>query len=365
MRHFLLMIIPCFCFQVGLTQRGNSKKLQGIYLSEISWTAARNYLTPDAVVIIPLGAGAKEHGPHLPLGTDQLQTEYYVQQIAQQAKVVIAPTVTYSYYPPFLQYAGSTSLSFQTGRDLLLDVVRSLAGYGPKRFYVVNEGITTVAILQSAQKILKEEGILFYFSDYLRPAYVRIQNAIKQQAFGGHAAEIETSNILYIRPDLVDMNKAVNDTAAKQRKGFSLTPVPDENGSFSPSGIVGYAKLATKAKGKKLLESLISIFLTEIDSIRLTPLPSAIDRAAYYKSVQGNYQTNEGKVLTIKFDSGHLEYIFNNNVYGHFYPLYYNGEDDFSGQHLQVKFIRNEQNEVIQVWASFMGQSSWMKKITQ
>ena len=67
-------------------------------------------LTPETVVVIPLGAGSKEHGPHLKLGNDLTLADYLTQRVVDAAAVVVAPTLTYHFYPAFLEYPGSTSL---------------------------------------------------------------------------------------------------------------------------------------------------------------------------------------------------------------------------------------------------------------
>ena len=83
-------------------------------------------MTPEAVVVIPLGAGSKEHGPHLPLATDYLQAEAYAKEIALQRNVIITPIVSYGFYPAFLKYPGSTSINFATATNTVVQIVRSL-----------------------------------------------------------------------------------------------------------------------------------------------------------------------------------------------------------------------------------------------
>ncbi|MBK8289562.1 MAG: hypothetical protein IPK96_00075 [Flammeovirgaceae bacterium] len=42
---------------------------RGIMLGDLTWQQAEKLLTPETIVVIPLGAEAKEHGPHLLLKT--------------------------------------------------------------------------------------------------------------------------------------------------------------------------------------------------------------------------------------------------------------------------------------------------------
>jgi creatinine amidohydrolase len=363
MRSTFLFLILFSASQLAAQKRHSANK--AVYLEDISWFAARQLLTAETVVVIPLGAGAKEHGPHLPMGSDMFQADYFVQEIARKAQVIIAPTITYSFYPVFLKYAGSTSLGFQTARAMVLDIVRTISAYGPKRFYVVNEGITTIAMLQSAQAVLKSEGILLSFSDYGRPAFVSLRNSIKKETMGGHASEIETANLLYIRGDLVDMSKAVNDTMAKTRRGMSLTPIPDTTATYSPSGIVGFAKYATKRKGKLHLAGLTSIFLSEIDSLKNAALPIAEDRSSLLKSMAGQYSAADSSHLRIFHIGDHLEFSWNGKSYGHFFPFYHNGADELNSQHCTVRFVRNAQNEIASAFVTLLDRNYWMTKLRE
>ena len=64
MKNILLVVLLAITL-AGIAQKRNPLN-KAIFLENISWTTAKDFLTPDAVVVIPLGAGAKEHGPNLP-----------------------------------------------------------------------------------------------------------------------------------------------------------------------------------------------------------------------------------------------------------------------------------------------------------
>ena len=78
-------------------------RAQGVLLEELTWVAAEKVLTADTVVVIPLGAGSKEHGPHLKLKNDFILAEYLKGRVRERSPVVIAPTVNYGFYPAFLE----------------------------------------------------------------------------------------------------------------------------------------------------------------------------------------------------------------------------------------------------------------------
>jgi creatinine amidohydrolase len=128
-----LLLAPALCLAASSAVRTQSPA-RGQRLQDLSWPEAERVLTSDAVVVIPLGAGSKEHGPHLKLGNDHKLAEYLTSRLVDTAPVIVAPTVPYHYYPAFLEYPGSTSLAFETAREHTVEVARSLARYGPRRF---------------------------------------------------------------------------------------------------------------------------------------------------------------------------------------------------------------------------------------
>src|SRR5437764_9923891 len=126
---------------------------KGTLLEDLTWVEAERVLKEDTLLVIPLGAQSKEHGPHLRLKNDFIQAEYLKKRVLAKADVVVAPTINYSYYPAFLEYPGSISLEVDTARSMIVEVCLTLSRYGPKRFYVSNVGISTVAALQPAVEL--------------------------------------------------------------------------------------------------------------------------------------------------------------------------------------------------------------------
>jgi creatinine amidohydrolase len=139
--------------------------MASVELADLTWQQAETVLEPDAIILIPLGAAAKEHGPHPQLDNDRVLAECLKDRVSRLTSVVVAPTLSYLHYPAFSDYPGSTSLGFDTACDLLVDVVRSLAAHGPRRFYVLNTGLSTVGPSRVAGDILGASGILLRYTD--------------------------------------------------------------------------------------------------------------------------------------------------------------------------------------------------------
>jgi creatinine amidohydrolase len=239
----------------------------------LPWTDAERLLDTSTVVMIPLGAEAKEHGPHLPLNNDWLMAEYFAKRVMTATPVVVYPTINYNFYPSFAEYPGSTGLRLETARDVIVDIVRSIARHGPRRFYILNTGVSTLRALAPARDTLAASGIVMAYTDILSVGK-EAERQVSRQAGGTHADEIETSMMLYIQPSAVTMAKAPNDyhpgTGGLTRD--SAAAVRDGK-TWSRTGTFGNATLATREKGRALVEAQLRDMVAEIERLRLTPIP--------------------------------------------------------------------------------------------
>jgi creatinine amidohydrolase len=251
----------------GQSGRAGAPRPPGVLLEDLTWPEAEKILTPEAIVMIPIGAAAKEHGPHLRLKNDFVLAEYFKRRLVARVPVVVAPTVNYHFYPAFTEYPGSTTLRLETARDVLVDICRGLARFGPRRFYALNTGVSTIRALQPAADILAAEGLVLRFTDILHVAEAA-EASVRRQKGGTHADEIETSMMLYIDPSLVDMSKAVKDYHAQGAGG--LTRDPKRKGTYSPTGIWGDPTLATREKGRVVVEAMVEGMVAEIRALSAT-----------------------------------------------------------------------------------------------
>jgi creatinine amidohydrolase len=246
---------------------------RGVLLQKLTWPEAEEVLQPETVVVIPLGAASKEHGPHLLLENDLLLADYLQERVLAAADVVVAPTINYSHYPTLVEYPGTTHLRLETARDLVVDICTSLARFGPRRFYVLNTGVSTRFPLKAAEEELASQGILMRWtnvSEVLGP----VVKEVAQQPVGSHADEIETSLMLIAAPETVDMSRAVAD--GLERRGTGLTrDAGNTNATYSPTGVYGDATLATRAKGERVWEHWIAAVLQEIEALRAATPPQS------------------------------------------------------------------------------------------
>jgi creatinine amidohydrolase len=240
---------------------------RGRYLEQFTWKQAEPLLQAAEIVLLPLGARLKEHGLHLPLNNDWRLAEYLTKRVVDATRVVALPTLQYGYYPAFTEYPGSVSLRLETCRDVVVDVCRSLAPFGPKKFYVLNTGISTLKALAPARELLAKEGIRLQYTD-LSVALADVERNLSRQEAGTHADEIETSMMLYIAPETVNLPAAQKDVHPDKGPG-GLTRNPNATtGVYSPTGAWGDPTLATLEKGRVLVEALVAHLLQAIEAFR-------------------------------------------------------------------------------------------------
>lgn len=274
-----------------------------VTLSAITWLEARDRLTEDAIVLLAYGNASKAHGPHLPLSTDFLQAQFVADEVAKRTPVVVAPSIGYGYYPPFLEYPASTTLPLSVARDLVANVCRSYARSSrARRFYIVGHGQISRPVFEQAARQLASEGILLRYSDWEGGKAPGVK-ALRTQERGSHADEIETSMMLHIAPGRVDMTRAVKEYGAPPSQGgYMIGNRPARDGLFSPSGVFGDATAATRDKGQRLTDGLIEFVLKDIAELRGAPLPQPRSFDAAVTEVSGRYEVAPGDTITVTRD---------------------------------------------------------------
>lgn len=239
--------------------------MESIELETLTWIEAEKVLKSYQVALIALGARTKEHGPHLQLNNDYLFAESLKERVKDQIPTIVLPTLQYGYYPAFIEYPGSVTLKRETFCNMVVEICQSIASYGIRKFYILNTGVSTLLPLEQAAKILSEEGVTLKYFNILDFSKELPDNLLLQEG-GSHADEEETSIMLHIAPDTVDMSKAVKDLDLRpNRKG--LTRDPNGDGHFSPTGIWGDPTLATREKGKIIVDIMISTIVKQINEM--------------------------------------------------------------------------------------------------
>lgn len=236
----------------------------GLRITTSAWPEVAARLDTDAIAVLPIGAGAKEHGPHLPMAADQLQAEWLVDRLVESRDVVVWPTLTYGHYPAFVDYPGSISLSRTTFTAVVAEILRGISRAGARRILILNTGISTIEPLTDVVRGAADGVVAQLVNVYAGPHLAQAQSAVVQQPWGGHADELETSILLAIAPGRVDMRRAAP-AATRIDNGVFNRREPDAP-NYSPTGVNGDPSLATREKGERLLQAMLRDVLDAIDT---------------------------------------------------------------------------------------------------
>jgi len=232
-------------------------------LTDIPWPEVECLLASGAMAILPVGAAAKAHGPHLPMGSDCRQAEWLAERLAGRVPALVWPTLSYGHYPAFVDYPGSCSLSHDTFGAVAGQVIEDIFRAGAQQLLVINTGLSTIRALEEAQRGASRPDDVRLAHAFRGRRYLDAAKRLERQRYGSHADELETSVMLVIAPDLVRMDKALSwDRRAFERGPFSRGD-PDQP-NYSPSGIYGDPTLATREKGRQVLEAMLEDLLAEL-----------------------------------------------------------------------------------------------------
>jgi len=251
----------------------------GAYLGSLSWPEAERRFAESPIVIVPFGAGAKEHGPHLPMNADRVVMDYLLQVAVESSDVIVAPPILHGWFPAFRDFPGTEVADPSVFRNYVQQVGMSLANQGAQRIVFLNTGIskaTGLPISIAAREIRVQTGVptLVVSWDDLETDEIA---ALQEQVVGGHGDEIETSINLFLQPDLVNMELAVQDYGERTPKDYGgyqpgrLTR-DETDPAYSASGIFGDATLATPEKGQKALEVLTREWIKVLNGFANVPM---------------------------------------------------------------------------------------------
>jgi creatinine amidohydrolase len=205
----------------------------GAWLEDLTWPEAAQRFSEGALVLVPVAAASKAHGPHLPLKTDALTARALAQRMLERLPLVVAPIVGAGFYPAFEGFAGSQHLSEPTFRALLRELLDGLRRQGARRLAVLNVGVSTEAPIDATCGGADDLLVL-----HMR-ALGGMADALLDVRDGGHADERETSVVLALDPRSVRLDR--------------LAP----EGPFEKTAATGDARRATAFKGERILAARV------------------------------------------------------------------------------------------------------------
>jgi len=210
------------------------------------------------VCVLPVGV-IEKHGPHLPLGTDVMAARAAAIGAAQREYAVVFPEFYFGQIYEARHQPGCITIRPEVLDALLQDVCDEIARNGFEKVLIVNgHGGNDYWLNYFCQTQLSApRGYVVYVAvRALDPQARERIKALQKTDWGGHACELETSGIMAIRPDLVQLEKAGEESGRplKRLQGLDAFTAMFWYANF-PNHYAGDASPATAELGKIALEA--------------------------------------------------------------------------------------------------------------
>jgi creatinine amidohydrolase len=245
-----------------------------------------------AIAVLPLAA-TEQHGPHLPLSVDTDIVNGvvriampFLKEAAPDLPVYFLPTQAIGLSPEHAAFPGTLTLKPETLMRLWTDIAESVNAAGIHKLVLFNAHGGHVGAMDVVSRDLRARlGMLVYSVSWYQLPLLNAEgkdlNALfsdHEHRFGVHAGEVETSVMLALKPESVQMDKAQNfqSTSEERATKFSIlgngksAKLAWQMQDYNAAGAAGNATAATAAKGQALLDAAgrsLAHLLVEIDQL--------------------------------------------------------------------------------------------------
>ena len=214
----------------------------------------------DTIALVPIGS-IEQHGPHLPVQVDTLLVTEVARRSAQlvatSLPIVVLPTIWSGLAEHHMSLGGTLTLDLETFFGLVRGIVRSVARNGLKKILLLNgHGGNMAALNALVGELSVEMSMPIALVTYWIAAQQEFSRILEEQTNVLHACEAETSMLLALRPDLVDMSALERVIPPREwAGGDSDVYVWQSVSDWSPSGVAGVPGAASSEKGERLLNA--------------------------------------------------------------------------------------------------------------
>jgi creatinine amidohydrolase len=187
-------------------------KPQTVFLAEMTNPELEAFLARSQTVIVPVGS-FEQHGPHGPLGTDAIVPTEVARRVAPEVDAAVAPTIHYSLSYPHEGFTGVVYLRMSTFAALIEDLCAQLSTMGFRRIVFLNGHYDNTYAIAYACAAAAEagrlaEGTRAFPVNYWDGMTAEEASEFFDAASGLHANRGETSAVMAINPDWVDLDAA-------------------------------------------------------------------------------------------------------------------------------------------------------------
>lgn len=243
-----------------------------VLMQEMTWQDF-NEKKDSSIVILPVGS-TEQHGPMLPLSVDGIISTELAKMVAEKVEGIVAPPINYGYKSAPLSgggplFPGTLDLNGTTLINLVYDVLEELIRDGVKKIFVLNGHYENDAFITEAIDLLsrKYEEVTFIQSSWWDQISDEVMDKVFDEVeFPGwaleHAAIAETSLVQYFRPDLVKMERYVED-GVEEELGYSLYPA--KLCKVPSTGLLATARSSSEEKGQLMAEDIVARYVKILD----------------------------------------------------------------------------------------------------
>jgi creatinine amidohydrolase len=247
----------------------------------------------QAVAVLPVAA-TEQHGPHLPVSVDTTLVNGVVNaalpHLPAELPILFLPTQQIGKSNEHIRFAGTLTLSAQTVISLWMDIGASVARSGIKKLVLLNSHGGQVSIMDIVARDLRTEHDLIVYSAnwYNLPLGDDVMGLFpaEEHRFGIHAGDIETSMMLALREQFVDMAQAQNFHSTSQDRAAKYPILGNGTSAklgwqmqdYNPQGAAGNAADATAGKGHALINAAglqLANLLKEVSDLPISTLKPA------------------------------------------------------------------------------------------
>lgn len=228
----------------------------------------------EGVCLIALSV-VERHGHHLPLGTDMYEGRGILERTAQLEPVILFPDYIFTQIPEARHLPGTISIDGELMIQLLDNVCREIARNGLKKIVLVNAhgGNFGLVAFYNMLQLYKPRDYVVYLVNPFMAAMSGQLAAPWQREDDGHAGPGETSMMLALRPDLVQMDLVPTDGEGKaQNRLQALREAGVQTGIWwyadHPTHYAGNASFATAETGEQFLEAMATALVRAVRAIK-------------------------------------------------------------------------------------------------
>lgn len=229
--------------------------MKKVYAGEMTRIEFEERIREAKCVIVSVGS-CEQHGYHMALDTDNVLGHYLAMEAAKRTDSIVMPNVSYGQVWSARKFPGSISLSNDTLKTVLKEIILSLESFGAKNILLLaGHNGNGQAMKDIARELVTTHDLhnVWYFTQSPKKDLMKVLEApIPCNCV--HAGEMETSMMLHVRPEYVDLSKSEPDFPTLPPEAKYRPVSWDE---YITVGSYGDPSLATAEKGKLFLDDMV------------------------------------------------------------------------------------------------------------